>query len=191
MTAEQDELLNDVLDSIKEYVWAGFYSPDEVYDEAEEILEDEPDVHLTESELRTTIAQLFAEKREAERSWSSTTDCDRLDEAFAALDERGIAALHYAGYTQSDGLSDIAEHVGDHPGQYRGYCFYTEQDVTTARRGSMSVAFGGVEGAEIAEEIAREICLVLTNKGLKASWDGDLGHRIEIVDIVWARRSPE
>ena len=42
-------------------------------------------------------------------TWPAVTDCDRLDQAFAALNARGIIALQNAGYTQSDGYGDISQ----------------------------------------------------------------------------------
>ena len=45
----------------------------------------------------------------AQKSWPQVTDCDRLDRAFAALEQQGVIALHRAGCTQSDGLEEVED----------------------------------------------------------------------------------
>src|SRR5437763_809008 len=77
------------LDAIKTWVWSGFYSPAEVQEMIEDILEDDADEAL----LRAAVEPEFEKKAAAEKSWPAITDCDRLDRAFEELDARGVVAL--------------------------------------------------------------------------------------------------
>ena len=63
----------------------------------------ELDTHDVSAAIDVEIARWEAEKQ----TWPTVTDCDRLDAAFAALNERGVIALQNAGYTQSDGYDDF------------------------------------------------------------------------------------
>lgn len=111
-----------------------------------------------------------------------------LRSAFAALRRRGIIALRNAGYTQSDGWSDIAEHrhraalAGEQP---RGGVFYHGQDAERARAGGpLYLAFGafidGPEHAAASVALASEIAEVLRDHGFVVTWDGTAGQRLAI-----------
>lgn len=112
--------------------------------------------------------------------------------AFAELRRRGILALRNAGYTQSDGWSDIAEHrhraeqAGERP---RGGVFYHGQDAARAREGGpLYLAFGAFgtfdDGSEheaaASVAIAQEVVEVLRAHGFRVAWDGTVGQRIAI-----------
>jgi hypothetical protein len=178
-----------VLDTIKLWVWSGFYSPDEVQEMIEDILEDGCD----EVMLRAAIAPEFARKREAEQAWPAITDCDRLDVAFWRLHEAGVCAIENAGYTLSDGYTEVSEAVAQAPpGHYHGYCFYHGQDVERAVQGQgLMLAFGDLkdrkdEGVAVGHAVVK----ALAAAGLKAEWSGELGQRIGLPDIDWRRRAP-
>src|SRR5262249_28086762 len=82
--------------------------------------------------LRSQTAQKSAEKEAEEATWGSVTDCDRLDQVFDSLEEQGILALQNAGYTQSEGISDVSElyhDAGSEQSGIVGYCFYHGQDL--------------------------------------------------------------
>jgi len=97
--------------AIKTWVWSGFYNPDEVDSMIDDIVEDDAD----ETMLRAAVAPEFDRKIAEEESWPDTTDCDLLDQAFAELNPRGIIALHNAGLTMSDGISDVSEVLHERP----------------------------------------------------------------------------
>src|SRR5262245_14896850 len=93
-TVDTDE---DALEEIRHWVWSGFFNESEVQEFFGEILEEDAD----EAMLRHAVAKEFAAKAAAEAGWPAETDCERLDKAFAALNESGIIALANAGYTMS------------------------------------------------------------------------------------------
>ena len=175
------------LNTIKTWVWSGFYGQDEVQEMIDDILEEDADEDL----VRGAVAPEFDKKAAAERSWPKVTDCDRLDQAFAALNTSGIIALHNTGMTMSDGISDVAE-VLHHRGRdkIRGYCFYHGQDLERAVDGAgLTLAFGDInDDSAVKTQIGQEVNAVLKSHGFKTEWNGDPEARIEIPSIDWKRR---
>jgi len=181
-----------ILDSIKFWIWSGFYEPDDVHEMIDEIIDDgELDDEADEAFLRSTIAPEFEKKTLAEKSWPDQTDCDRLDLAFEALNAEGIIALHNAGYTQQDGFSDVGEalyQAGEE--RFKGYCFYHEQDVERAvDGGGLTIAFGDLDGDKAkCTEIGYAVKQVLEKHGFTIEWDGDSKTRLMISNMDWKRR---
>lgn len=177
-----------ILTSIRTWVWSGFYSIDEVREMTDELLEDGVDRAM----LRGSVDSEFGEKSAAELAWPRQTDCDRLDEAFAALENVGIVALQNAGYTMSDGLSDVGEALNERVNSdVRGYCFYHEQDVERAVRGDgLMLAFGELDDDPVKKtEVGRAVVRALERAGLAPEWDGNPETRINIPTFDWKRRS--
>ena len=144
-----------------------------------------------EALLRAAVRPEFQKKTVAEASWPSTTDCDRLDQAFAELNARWIIALQNAGYTMSDGLSDVSEALrkGGRKGVV-GYCFYHGQDLERAvAGGGLMLAFGDLHDERSKRaEIGRCVRDVLESHGLTVQWNGDSEKRLSIPNIDWKRR---
>jgi hypothetical protein len=182
------------LQRIRHYVWSGFYSSQDI----EEILYDdaiEPN-QIDMDWWRACIDQEFAAKLEQQLEWPEKTDCDRLDEVFAALERLGIIALQNAGYTQSDGMEDVSEAWRSRGGENSGivgYCFYHGQDLERVVKGeSLHLTFGDIHGDDAkGVGIGITICRVFKQHGFAVEWDGDVKTRIQITDIDWKRRTPE
>lgn len=118
------------------------------------------------------------------------TDCDRLDEAFQALEGRGILALQNAGYTMSDGHDDAREVLIHEPGRYQGYCFYHGQDLERAVEGrGLMIAFGHAEG-DVPDKVKVGLAVKeeLERVGFATEWDGTADRRINVPGIRWERR---
>jgi len=149
---------------------------------------------LDEAEVTTAVDAALAALERDKATWPAITDCDRLDQVFAALNALGMIALQNAGYTQSDGYSDVMEiyHGRSDRDQVIGYCFYHGQDLARAVSGEgLYLAFGPMDakteetegprvGAMIVEELKR--------LGFGAQWDGTFTQRIHIPAIEWKRR---
>ena len=179
-----------ILNSIKTWVWSGFYSPSEVQEMIGDILEDDVD----EDEIRNAVAPEFDEKSKAEATWPQMTDCDRLDKAFADLNDNGIVSLQNAGHTQSDGISDIAEELECRDrSKIKGYCFYHGQDLERAVAGNgLWLAFGDLDDTpEGKQAVGKLILETLAKAGLNADWDGDTKKRISVPKLDWKRRYDE
>jgi hypothetical protein len=139
--------------------------------------------------IDAALANLDAEKT----TWPAVTDCDLLDQAFTAINERGIIALQNAGNTQSDGYSDVKDAYKDAPDQERitGYCFYHGQDLERAvRGGGLYLVFGPMNPKDEETKgsvVGRAIQEELERVGLEAEWDGTFSKRIYLPKIVWQR----
>lgn len=182
-----NELDEYILDSIRRWVWSGFYSRKQIDDMISDILEDGAD----EPFLRASVEPEFEKKAVAEESWPATTDCDRLDFAFAELNRRGIIALQNAGYTISDGHSDVAEelHKRGRAG-VKGYCFYHGQDLERAiDGGGLMIAFGDLDDDKIQKtEVGKFVSDVLKWFEFDVEWNCDSETRISLPRINWQRR---
>ena len=188
---EYEEL---IADRIRVWVWSGFHSLSDVLemledcDEDNEDDEDDVDKQMLEEYARSE----FQAKREAEATWPPVTDCNRLDAAFDALNGMGIIALHNAGYTISDGISDVAEVLAESDrDKVKGYCFYHEQDVERAVNGhGLSLAYGDIADAATGSRAIGELVKAeLVRRGFVVEWDGDEEQRIDLPRIVWQRRT--
>jgi hypothetical protein len=184
-----NDVTQNIFDTMRRAVWSGFYGPDEVHRIIDDILEDGAD----EPFLRATVQQEFDKKAAAETTWPTITECDRLDQAFQELDAHGIIALHNAGYTMSDGFSDIAEELHERGREgVEGYCFYHGQDLERAVDGErLLLAFGDLDdNKESKTRIGRAVAEAITRHGFTVHWNGDPEVRLEI-DIDWKRRGPQ
>ncbi|ABY29314.1 DUF6891 domain-containing protein [Methylorubrum extorquens] len=185
-TAERIEILArggfETEASTLETILDEYLNPDEI---------DPEDRRWVEAE----VARAFARKRADEATWPLETDFDRLAIAFDALDASGIIALHDAGYTRSDGISDAAEiyHQRRERGRAsRGFVFYHGQDVeaVVCDRG-LYLAFGAFDDRDATMvAIAAEIVAAVEAQGLRTHWEGDVGTRILVHPIRWLKRSP-
>lgn len=177
-----------ILDSIKTWVWSGFYTPEEVDEMIDDILEDDAD----EDFLRAQVVPEFERKLAEEASWPAKTDCDCLDTAFETLNSSGIIALQNAGYTMSDGLSDVSEvlHQRGLSG-IKGYCFYHGQDLERAVfGGGLMIAFGSLDDHKTSKaEVGAAVKKTLEDQGLQVEWNGDAQTRLNIPNIDWKRRA--
>jgi hypothetical protein len=178
---------DEIMKSIKFWVWSGLYTPTEVQSLIDGMLVDGADEEM----LREAVEPEFNAKAEEEASWPAVTDCDRLDQAFDALNLHGIIALHNAGYEMSDGLEDVTEALETLGRKnFQGYCFYHFQDVEGAAVGEgLMIAFGALDDDETKKfGIGRLVQTVLEEVDLKVDWDGDPEERLDIPAFDWKRR---
>lgn len=176
-----------VLNAIRSWVWSGFYSPSDVDEMIDDILEPDADEGL----LRAAVQPEFDKKAAAEAGWPAVTDCDRLDEAFAELNARGIIALHNTGYDMSDGIGDVSEVLHER-GQkgVKGYCFYHGQDVERAVAGEgLMLAFGALDDDKARKmEMGQMVKDILESFGFTVEWNGDAETRLSLPNLDWKRR---
>lgn len=179
---------------IRRLVWSGFYSSQEI----EQVIADTfygPD-DFEEERVRQWIDKEFAIKLEKQIDWPEKTDCDRLDEAFAELEELHLIALQNAGSTQSDGMegmSEIWHERGGPDSGVVGYCFYHSQDLKRVMDGEpLYLTYGDIAGDDgKGVTIGRLICSVFEKHGFTVEWDRNIKTRIQIPGIEWKRRTPE
>jgi hypothetical protein len=185
----EEEYDDSIEDDIRIRVWSGFHSLSDVL----EMLEDWEGSDVNRANLEMFARSEFQAKREAEAEWPAVTDCTRLDEVFDSLNNMGIIALHNAGYTMSDGISDVSEELATRdPADVKGYCFYHEQDVGRAVDGyGLWIAFGDIADTEGGKrEVGQLVKAELERRGFVVEWNGDPETRLDLPKIVWQRRTP-
>lgn len=151
---------------------------------------------LDENSVRLAIDSSIDRWRTSHADWPELTDCDRLDQAFAKLNELGVVSVHNAGDTERDGYDDFRGIYASHPKQDEliGYCFYHGEDLErVVRGGPLFLSFGPCDavlersnGPKIAQIIETE----LSEVGLVVEWDCRFSNRLCIPKFAWQRRSP-
>ena len=177
-----------VLGCIKRWVSSGFYSAEQIDSMIDDVLEPDCDAAM----LRNCVAIEVDLKLSAETGWPATTDCDRLDRAFRDLHEQGICALGNAGYTMSDGYSEISEATANPPpGHYKSYCFYHGQDIERAiEGGGIMIAFGALNDDPVASvAVGKVVCERLRREGFEVEWNGSFETRISLPKFLWQKRT--
>ena len=89
-----------------------------------------------EPEIKWLTAELIAAHRSDQAEWGASTDCDRLDEAFAALNRQGIVARQDFSCCNNCGFTEIWDEVEEAEKQQpiEGYVFYHLQVYSAGRR---------------------------------------------------------
>ncbi len=119
------------------------------------------------------------------------TDCDRLDEAFAALNRQGIVARQDFSCCNKCGFTEIWGEVEEEKHRpVEGYVFYHLQGTELAiESGRLLMAYGCVEDDPVAfHQVANKIVAELRRVGLNASWRGTAGDPILVEGMTWRRR---
>jgi len=191
MTGKDDDARRQV---VRTWIWSGFYDPEGIDELIHDIVADGGDDGAARGRLSAIAGSEFAAKADAERSWPAETDCDRLDDAFLALESLGIIALQNAGLTQSDALADVNGEFEDRdrPDNFFGYCFYHGQDVERAVAGDgLWIAFGVFreDARTDAAAVGRLVKDTLERHGLAVDGSGAANGRLQ-VKIDWKRRGP-
>lgn len=187
----QDECCADELEEmISNYVRAGFWSNREILEECEQYMEDfyrDECENITKDELLAVIEAF----RKTLQNTGSQENFLRLESVFRSLMKQGIVALHYAGYTQSDGFEDCNEAAAwlEKKGEkVIGCCFYTQQDLEHILHGDgtlLRFSFGNYRERPTAEEVGRAIADALKSAGFCVQWDGTAERKIAIEDFQW------
>ncbi|MDB6079933.1 MAG: hypothetical protein JWO82_3680 [Akkermansiaceae bacterium] len=149
---------------------------------------------LDPDEVSMAVDEAIQAYEATKASWPAVTDCDRLDLAFARLEELGIISLHNAGYTSSDGYEDFKEARDNRhdPSKVRGYCYYHGQDLSRAvSGGGLYLAFGPADPKHEESEgpaIGSIVTQVMEEQGLQVDWNGSFEKRIHLPKFDWKKR---
>ena len=143
-------------------------------------------------EIKRLTSEALAEHQLEQAQWDSSTDCDRLDEAFTALYRQGIVARQDFSCCNNCGFAEIWDEVEEEEKRQpvEGYVFYHLQSTRQAiKTGRLLMAYGCVEeDPEALQRVASKIVAELRRAGLNASWGGTEEHPIVVEGIVWHRR---
>lgn len=189
---DAEEKADWVRDMIRRDVASGFYDEDAILTNAAAAFEEE----FEPAELRRTAQRLLREAlaahAAARRAWPERTDCDRLDDAFEALEADGVIARQHFSCCGTCGSTEIWDEIGavqDMGRPARGYAFYHMQDTESAAEGGgLYLNYGACEDGEAAAlAVARDIVNQLEAHGLRTHWDGSWEQRIGVT-LDWKRR---
>ena len=186
------EKIDWLRESIRCDVATGFYDEDAILTHAVDAFEEEFEPATLRREAQRLLREALAEHKQAQRGWPARTDCDRLDDAFAALEAKGVISRQHFTCCGTCGSTEIwdeidAVHKAGRP--TRGYAFYHVQDTERAAEGGgLYLNYGACdEGEEAALAVAKDIVTHLEAHGLRTEWDGSWDQRIA-VSLEWKRR---
>jgi hypothetical protein len=187
-----DVVLADMRDHVRNDVAAGFYQYEEIVRSAIEVFENEAPEAALAVHARKFLDEALAAHAIETKDWPTITDCDRLDEAFAALERGGIIARQNFSCCGTCGSSEIWDEIKaleEGGGKAYGYAFYHVQDTERAVEGDgVYLNYGACEeGEEPAIATARAIVAELERHGLTTNWNGTWEKRIA-VELDWKRR---
>jgi hypothetical protein len=187
-----EEKVEWVRDHIRRDVASGFYDEDTILTHAVESFEDEFDPAFLRGTAQRMLREEMAAHARDQQDWPARTDCDRLDDAFAALEAKGVIARQNftcCGTCGSAEIWDEIKAVDDAGGLTRGYAFYHMQDTERAAEGDgLYLNYGACEEGEVAAlAVAKDIVTQLEAHGLRTDWNGSWNQRIA-VSLDWKRR---
>lgn len=192
---DMDERPREYLrEQVETAVRGGYLDDQEVLAFVKECVEDELRTSDATEELLAYARRLLEEQRVAEAGWSKPTTNDAIDLAFAALNRQGILALQNAGYSMSDGWSEVEAAAAECYEPVRGATFFHGQDVERGVRDmGLMLAFDSFENDpklrdEASLAIAREIRETLARHGVETEWNGSAKTRIHILPFEWRKR---
>ena len=132
------DVLTDIGEQIRRDVTAGFYPPEEILRSATEVFKDEAPAETIGSHARRCLDESLAAQAAEQASWPEVTDCDRLDAAFAALEQGGIVMGQHFRCCGACGSAESGTKMKafeDRGGRAYGYGFYHMQDTESAVEG--------------------------------------------------------
>jgi hypothetical protein len=184
-----EELIEELTHEISVLINSGFYDSNEVLEIIEEQFIDE---ELSLRYVNEIISAKYDEKIDKEEKWIKPTDFDKLKSSFEKISKANIIAIHNAGYTIDEGVSDAVEvfqYLKSKNISPEGFCFYHFQDIERAIESELlSIAFGDFEGIEEKSlEIGKKVANILTDDGFTVNWDEDIDIRIEINPFKWEK----
>lgn len=182
--------IDELEEMIIDYIKAGFWSNDKILRECEQYIKDfypnEYD-NITKDDLFEVIEAL----RKEFQNTGNQENFLKLELAFNSLMKHGIVALHYAGYTQSDGFEDcneVATWLHEKGENVIGCCFYTKQDLEHILHNDSNLlyfSFGSYFEKPTAEQVGHIIVDELKAVGFCIQWDETVETKIAIKNFKW------
>lgn len=144
--------------------------------------------------LKDYVVKSTEKYKKDQVTFPEVTDCDRLDAAFADLEQQGILTAQNASYTQSDGFEDVSERYyrlsKKEQKAYVGFVFFHGQDLERVLEGGpLLFAFGSGKGDKRLDvKAGKLIQKALEVQGFKVKWNGKSDTRLEIPKFKWQKR---
>lgn len=183
---------DDLVEFIKQRVREGFEPPHKIIENAQHWAYEKHGRNDLLIEIKRLTAESLADHQAEQAGWGPTTECDRLDLAFAALNSQGILARQDFSCCNNCGFTEIWDEVEEEEKErpVGGYVFYHLQCTEYAiKTGQLLMAYGCLEEDQDAFlAVANKIVAELREAGLNASWGGTNEHPIVVDGITWRRR---
>jgi hypothetical protein len=187
-----DKVLADLRSFIAFSVQEGFDSIHEMMENAQHYALERHGRDDLQLEIKRIVAELLTAHQTDQSHWESPTDCDRLDEAFAALNRQGIVARQNYSCCNNCGFTEIWEEVQQEEAHQpvEGYVFYHLQCTQRAiKSGQLLLAYGCVDEDEASLiRVANKIVAELRRVGFDADWKGTADYPIVVNGIEWRKR---
>ncbi|MET7638178.1 hypothetical protein [Streptomyces sp. NPDC005438] len=188
-----EEAAEQLAEQLPLMVLTGFSESYEVAEELVELLQEEMDDEeaCTISHVLPLVDELWIKRLAEQAEWPEVTEVDRLEEAFEALPDRGVAAETHASCCARCGSGEMAGVAEDE--ELEGYVFSHVQGTEGAIEGrGLYLYFGALNRSKEADaEIGRRVVEELRAKGLTVTWDGDPENAIHLPTLEWRNRLPE
>ncbi len=184
---------------VQRHVKEGFAERIEIVEQSLcELVEDTPRQQLLRLIEHMTDEALACHHKE-ERRWAYLTDCDRLDRAFAAMEEAGVIARQHFSCCNNCGHKEInlearrkahLAKVGKNDRAIRGYAFYHRGDTErAAKSGILYITFGAIDPQTLAVD-GKTSGNSKSDRASKKD-NGNNDSRLKGAEIGLADKSPE
>jgi hypothetical protein len=191
VTIDPDTDLEELYHYLDTQLRGGYLDPEEILTSAYDYFDEKSEwVKQKAPEIMDELVKnLYVEQAQ----WPEVTDCDRLDEAFSYLEDKGIMCRQNYSCCSNCGVDEIWNEIQaakDCGKQIRGYVFFHSQDTERGvEGGGVYINYGSTENGDIALlAIANEILEGLHEYELQTEWDRSLTKRIKII-VDWKRRA--
>jgi hypothetical protein len=176
--------------TVEKIVAEGFPSEELVVQLVMKALDGEPGDHELFAEVQKLTKQQIRQHLYIQNSWVGKTDCDKIDDAFAVLEARGIFARQNVAVNEKSGRDEIRKLVKAEDAEPEGFVFFTARDTENAVEfGEIAFSFGAFNGSkETTLGVGDKVVKALRDAGLEAKWSGEMHDRIEIAEIDWKKR---
>jgi hypothetical protein len=191
---DRQQLMEDLRRTATQWVAAGFQTAESMHENLLDMACDEglEDDAALEKMVDSFIEEARRQQLAAQTNWPAITDFDRLEVAFAALEEQGIVARHDFTCCGTCGASEIHAEISQERDSGRtihGYVFYHQQDTESAVDGyGLHFNYGPVMSGQLNyEDVAKVLVAALTGAGLAVEWNGNTNQRVKAA-LDWKRR---
>jgi hypothetical protein len=186
-----DKMLTDIRQHVSYRVAEGFDSRDTIIESIFDRFGDAYPEGLLDAHAEKVTDEEFAEHYRQQATWTSPTDCDRLNQAYEKMNERGIVARQHFACCNNCGVAEIWDEIDalSPDDAARGYAFYHLQATETAyKSGELVIVYASIDEATEDREIGEMVGQALTEAGLTVKWNGDPTKAIRVVGLEWKRR---
>jgi hypothetical protein len=188
----EPQVLEEIRTHAAKKVKEGFESQEQIVQYVAEYIEDEFKRKDLQPQIEQITSELIEEHRRVQATWATPTDCDKLDKAFANLEQRGIVARQNFACCQNCGHAEIGDEIekAQKVREVKGYTFYHMQDTESAcETGTLYLAYGSLSGKdEDCVAVGHAIVEAIRAEGLAVDWNGTVSKRICVVRMDWKRR---